>query len=677
MKHSQLLFATFGLSAGALAPLAATEAMIPVAFSLDYMDRSVSPGADFNRYANGGWLERTEIPADKSRWGAFDALGENNWRRIRGLLEEAAADPGPAGTTRQKVGDFFATALDTAAIDAAGLKPIEAELARIEALGSVDDLARYVADAHAHIGAPLFSFNIYADQKKNDDVAFYLLQGGMSLPTRDYYFDEAHAKVRTAFIEHVARLLELAGAAAESARAQAETVFDLERALAQDAKPPAELRDPLANYHKLTRAEAAAAAAGFPLPTYLEALGLPEAERDLIMGQPQFFASLGRLLTERPLAEWKSYLRYQALAAAAPYLAAPFENERFRFYQQVLSGVPQQEPRWRRAATVLDGTIGFAVGRLYVERYFPPAVKARLESMVDNMRGVLKDRILALDWMSDATKARALEKLAAFRVVIGAPEEWRDYSALEVARDGFYANVHRAFAFDHRRQLAKFGRPFDRSEWLRTPQQVNAYYQPSAGQLVFLAGILQPPYFDPAMDDAVNYGAIVAVIGHEITHGFDDKGRLYDAQGNLADWWTAEDAEKFNARAQKLVEQYGAYEALPGLFVNGKLCLGENIADLGGTSIAFEALQRSLRGKERPLIDGLTPEQRFYIAWAQVWRTKFRDDALRRAVATGPHSPGMFRAYGPLVNQQSFFDAFGIKEGDPLWRKPEQRAKIW
>ncbi|HYC70342.1 MAG TPA: M13 family metallopeptidase [Opitutaceae bacterium] len=677
MNQTRRLFAFASLAAAACAPLPAAEELIPLEFNVNLMDRTVDPRVDFNAYANGGWLKSTEIPADKSRWGAFDMLGENNWRRVKALLEEAAANPGAAGSLRQKVGDFFATALDTAAIDAAGLRPIEAELARIARVASVEDLVRAAAVSHAHIGSPLCGTSVYADQRNNDVVILYLAQGGLSLPTRDYYFAPEHEKFRTAFVEHVAKMLELAGGAPAEAAAQAKVVFELERKMAESAKTPTELRDPIANYNKMSVDEAVAAMPGFPLKLFLAEIGIPADQREIIVSQPKFLAALGRLLTSEPLDSWKTYLRYHLLKNTAPHLAAPFENENFRFYGQTLNGTPQQEPRWQRAARSVDAYIGFAAGQLYVEKYYPPAVRARLEAMIQNMRDVLQERITKLDWMSDATKEKALAKLSTFRVQVGQPEKWRDYGALEVRRDSYFANVWRAAKFEQERQLAKFGKPFDRGEWLRTPQQVNAYYQPSAGQLVFLAGILQPPYFDPTMDDAVNYGAIVAVIGHEITHGFDDKGRLYDAKGNLADWWTPEDAQRFSARAQKLIDQYGSYEVLPGLKVNGALTLGENIADLGGTSIAYEALQRSLKGKERRLIDGLTPEQRFYVAWAQVWRTKFRDDALRRQVAAGPHSPGQVRAIGPLVNQQEFFDAFGIKEGDPMWRKPEDRAKIW
>ena len=392
--------------------------------------------------------------------------------------------------------------------------------------------------------------------------------------------------------------------------------------------------------------------------------------------QPKFYTALGTML-EPKLGEWKTYLRSHAIKDSANFLATPFEEESVRFFAKELNGTPQPEPRWQRVARRMDGLVGYAVSELYIAKYFPPAVKARLDAMVNLMKEVLHDRIQNLEWMTPETKAKAIEKLASYRVLVGAPPKWRDYSGLSIGRDSFYANVLNATFFETKRQLAKFGQPFDRDEFLASPHQVNAYNQPSANQLVFLAGILQPPYFDAEMDDAVNFGAICAVIGHEFTHGFDDQGRLYGGNGNLSDWWTAKDAEEFKGRAQKLVDQYNAYEPLPGLHVNGQLTLGENIADLGGVSIAYEALQRSLQGKERKLIDGFTPEQRFFLAWAQVWKTKTRDERMKFYLQADVHSPGEIRASAPLRNFQPFYDAFNIKEGDPMWLRPELRAKIW
>jgi len=677
MNHPRFSLAALG--AALLLPLAATAAIVQATdlkFSVDHMDRSVSPGVDFAKYAWGGWGARTAIPADKARWGSGDMLGENNWARIRSILEEAAAKSGTPGSIQQKVGDFYASAMNTEAINAAGLKPLQPTLDQIAGIKTVDDLIVAVADAQNHVGGPLFGAFIYADFKDNSKIRFYLAQGGLSLPTRDYYFDEKYAKFRDEFVVHIAKMFELAGAAPDAAKADAATVFALEKTLAEVSKNQTELRNPLANYNKMTRAEAAAAMPGFPLERYLSLAMIPASEQEIIVMQPKFFATLGSLLEPR-LADWKVYLRYHALKDSAPFLSSAFEDENFRFFGQVLNGTPQQEPRWQRVAKRMDGQVGYAISELYVAKYFPPAVKARLDGMIAIMKEVLHDRIQKLDWMTDATKAKALEKLAAYRIMVGAPPKWRDYSGLSISRDDFYGNIRAASFFEVKRQLAKFGQPFDRDEFLASPHQVNAYNQPSANQLVFLAGILQPPYFDAEMDDAVNFGAICAVIGHEITHGFDDQGRLYDATGNLKDWWTEKDAAEFKARSDKLVNQFGAYEALPGMKVNGQLTLGENIADLAGVSIAYEALERSLVGKERKLIDGFTPEQRFFLSWAQVWKTKTRDDRMKFYLQADPHSPGEFRAYGPLVNVQEFYDAFGIKEGDPMWMKPEQRTKIW
>ncbi|WP_221031873.1 M13 family metallopeptidase [Actomonas aquatica] len=660
------------------APLLASEVeFIPMQFTTEFMDQSVDPAVDFNRYANGGWLDATEIPSDKSRWGAFDALAENNWRRIHLLLEEIAESDAPAGSNLQKVADFYRTAMDTAAIDAAGITPLLPTFEQIEAIGDIDDLADYVAAAHAGIGSPLFGLYMYADQRNNEDVIFIMVQGGLSLPTRDYYFDEQYAKYLPLFVDHMTTMFELAGTPTDQARADAETVLALETKLAGFSKTVTELRDPIENYHKMPIAEADALMPDFPLERYIRALGVPESETELDFKQPEFFAGLSEVLASEPLENIKTYLRWQALTSAAPYLASSFEQENFRFFSTELSGTPAQEPRWQRSARMLDRNVGFALGEVYVAKYFPPAVKDRLEEMIVTMRDVLHERIVNLDWMTEPTKEKALEKLKTFRVVVGYPPEWRDYSALTITDESLYANILASAQFETQRQLAKLEKPFDKSEWLRTPQQVNAYYQPSAGQLVFLAGILQPPYFDPELDDAVNYGAICAVIGHEITHGFDDKGRNYDAHGNLADWWTEADATEFAGRAQKLIDQYNSYEVLPEVFVNGEQTLGENIADLGGVSIALEALQRSIAGKEDPMIDGLTQEQRFFIAWSQVWRTKYRDDALKRTVSSNVHSPGMIRAIGPIVNVPEFYEAFGIKEGDPMWLPTAERAKIW
>ncbi|TMG72729.1 MAG: M13 family metallopeptidase, partial [Betaproteobacteria bacterium] len=492
-------------------------------------------------------------------------------------------------------------------------------------------------------------------------------------PSRGHYFDAQFEKLRAAFVEHVAKMLALAGDKPDAAAAAAKTVFEVEKALAANAKTPVEMRDSLANYNKTPAADFAAKLPFFAL--YLAERGI--ATDTVIVGQPRFFEGLQAQLASRPLSDWKVYLRYHLLRAAAPSLAAPFEAESFRFYSTVMRGTPAMEPRWQRASRVIDGRLGEALGRLYVERYYPPEAEARMDEMIRNITAVMRDRLAKLDWMTEPTRRKALAKFDRFTAKIGHPAKWRDYSSVAIRPDAYLADVRAATEFEVKRRLAMLGKPVDKAEWRMSPPTVNAYFDPTANNINFPAGILQPPFFDYSLDDAVNYGAIGAVIGHEITHGFDDQGRHYDAEGNLADWWTPEDAARFEARARKLVEQFGGYEALPGVKVNGELTLGENIADLGGVSIAFEALERSLAGKERKLVDGFTQEQRFFLSFAQVWRTNIREAALRQQLAFDPHSPAVFRAVGPLANLQPFYDAFGIREGDPMWRRPEDRAKIW
>jgi putative endopeptidase len=680
MRRPRLFLIAAALTAGACLPLCAAEPARPVPprFSAGYMDASADPRADFARYAFGSWQKNNPVPPDKARWGSFNELEQFNQLALKGILEAAASRPHKPGSVEQKVGDFFKSAMNTAAIDSAGLKPVEGDLARIAAIASPADLARALAALHDRGVGGFFRVRVEADEKKSEVNALYAYQGGMSLPSKGYYFDEQFEKFRVAFVEHVAKVLALAGDAPEAAAAGAKIVFEVEKALADSAKTPTELRDALANYNKMPTADLAGKLPVFPFARYLADRGIAGPAADtIIVGQPKFFEGLQRQLSERPLADWKVYLRYHALRAAAPYLAAPFEGEHFRFYSTVLRGTPEMEPRWQRAARVIDGAIGEALGQLYVARYYPPEAKARMDEMIRNITAVMHDRLQKLEWMTEPTRRKALAKFDRFFAKIGYPAKWRDYSSVAIRPGAFLANVRAATEFEVKRRLALLGQPVDKAEWRMSPPTVNAYFDPTANNINFPAGILQPPFFDFSLDDAVNYGGIGAVIGHEITHGFDDQGRHFDAEGNLADWWTPEDAAQFQARAKKVVEQFNGYEPLPGVKVNGELTLGENIADLGGASLAYEALERSLAGKERKLIDGLTPEQRFFLSWAQVWRTNMRENALRQQLAVDPHSPGSIRAIGPLVNLQPFYDAFGIKEGDPMWRRPEDRAKIW
>ena len=678
MKRLRSFFVA--LTVATLVPVFAADAPrpIPPRFSPANMDTTVPPGTDFARYAFGNWLKQNPIPADKSRWGGFDELAQYNWAALKGILETTASRPHEPGSVEQKVGDFFASALDESAIAAAGIKPLATELELIAAVESPEQFARVLARLHDQSFSGLFGVFVGADQKKSEVNALYASQGGLSLPSKDYYFGEQFESQRTAFVEHVAKMLVLAGSPVAAAEAEARVVFAVEKSLAENAKSPVELRDRVANYNKMPTRELGQRISSFPFALYLEERGIRgPAAGEIIVGQPKFFDGLQQQWANRPLADWKIYLRYHALNSASAALAAPFEQESFRFYGTVLRGTPAMEPRWQRAARLVDAGLGEALGELYVAQYYPPEAKARMDELITNIKAVMRERLEKLEWMTEPTRQKALAKFDRFVARIGHPEKFRDYGKVDVQRTDFFGNVRAATVAEVKRDLAKLGQPVDKSEWGMTPPTVNAYFQPTANQIVFPAGILQPPFFDFTLDDAVNYGAIGAVIGHEITHGFDDQGRRYDAEGNLTDWWTADDAAAFAARATKLVEQYNGFQALPGLSVNGALSLGENIADLGGTSIAFEALQRSLRGKEQKLIDGFTPEQRFFLSWAQQWRTNFREEALRRQVAVGPHSPGMFRAVGPISNMPEFFEAFSIKEGEPMWRKPEDRVKIW
>jgi putative endopeptidase len=647
-------------------------------FSIDYMDKTVGPDADFYRYATGTWLKKNPVPADKSRWASFSELQERNWVLIHEILDATAHGAVQQNSPSQKVRDFYQSAMDTNRLEQLGLKPLSEPLKRIDGLKSTDDLFHLVADLHKEGIGPCFSDGVSPDAKNSSVYAFRLGQGGLGLPDRDYYLKDSFSKQREAYTNHIAKMLELAGEKPAAASADARLVLDLETELAQTCKPRADLRDPIANYHKFAVSDLPQKYPTLPLRLFLDDSGL-KSMPDVIVSQPEFFAALDGMMQKRPLSDWKAYLRWHVIHAAAPYLNAAMEDENFAFYGKILRDQQIQEPRWQRSARVIDAEIGEALGQMFVEKHFPPSARARMVELVDNLKAVFKDRLNKLDWMTDATRSKALAKFDRFTQKIGHPDKFRDYSSVEVRADDYLGNVRRANVFESNRELVRVGKTVDRTEWHMTPETVNAYFNPSLNEIVFPAGILQPPFFDPEMDDAVNYGAIGVVIGHEMTHGYDDQGRKYDADGNLNDWWTADDAKAFEARAQKVVDQYSSYEALPGLHVNGKLTLGENIADLGGTSIAFEALQRALAKdpSKRKTIDGFTPEQRFFISLSQIWRTNCREAEARRLITVDPHSPGQFRGIGPHVNVPEFYAAFGIKPGSAMWRDPDQRAKIW
>ena len=649
-------------------------------FSIDYMDKSVKPGVDFYHFADGNWLKANPVPPDKSRWASFSELAERNWYLIHDILEDAAdlKTPPPPESPRRKVGDFYTSSMDTNRIEVLGSQPIAGDLQRIDQIKSTDELFALLADFHNRGIGGIFGTGFGPDEKNSSIYAVELGQAGLSLPDRDYYLQKSFAETRDKYREHMKKMFVLLGETPADAEAQATTVLELETELAKASRSRVELRDPNKNYNKFTTAELIEKNPTLHWKVYFADRNLVEPPYEIV-GQPEFFEAVDKLVTSRPLGDWRIYLRWHLLTSSAPLLSRAFDEEDFAFFGKVLSGQQEQEPRWKRAAQGIDRSIGEALGQLYVEKYFPPEARTRMLELVGNLKAVLKDRLQSIPWMTQPTREKALAKFERFTQKIGYPDKFRDYSAVEIRRDDLVGNVRRASAFESQREIVRVGKAVDRTEWHMTPETVNAYFNPSLNEIVFPAGILQPPFFDVTMDDPVNYGGIGVVIGHEMTHGYDDQGRKYDAEGNLADWWTEADAKAFEERAQKVVDEFNAFEALPGLHVNGKLTLGENIADSGGVSIAYEAMERALAKdhSKRKKVDGFTPEQRFFISFAQIWRTNIREAEARRLITVDPHSPGKFRAIGAPVNFPTFYKAFKIKPGQPMWRPPEQRAEIW
>ncbi|HEY4416921.1 MAG TPA: M13 family metallopeptidase [Verrucomicrobiae bacterium] len=667
-------------SVAGLNALAADQPPKIPAFSVNYMDRTIDPSVDFYHYADGQWLKNNPVPADKARWASFSELAERNWYLIHEILDSAAAESKtlPAASPRREVGDFYASVMDTGVIERLGVRPLAADLKKIDAIQSTNDLFAVLADFHLRGIGGMFGIGFGPDSKNSSIYAVELEQGGLSLPDRDYYLKDHFADKLKLYREHVTTMFSLLGETSAAAAADADTVVAVETELAKASRSRVDLRDPNKNYNKFSANEFAAKTPALAWGVFFDGLKLSPPAYEIV-GQPEFFDAVNGLLQSRPLSDWKTYLRWHLLHGSAPFLSTAFETENFNFYGKILSGQPEQEPRWKRAAHILDGSIGEALGQLYVEKCFPPAAKARMNALVENLKSVFHDRIERVTWMTDETKAKALAKFASFTQKIGYPDKFRDYSSVIIKRDDLLGNVRRASVFEAQREIARVGKTVDRTEWGMTPETVNAYYNPEMNEIVFPAGILQPPFFDVSMDDAVNYGAIGVVIGHEMTHGFDDQGRKYGPDGNLSEWWQPADSAAFDARAQKVIDEYNGFEALPGLHVNGKLTIGENLADLGGINISYEALQRALAKDpaKRKSIDGLTPEQRFFISFAQIWRTNIREAEAQRLVTVDPHSPGQFRSYGPLLNFQPFYDAFNIKPGSPMWLPPEKRAIIW
>lgn len=643
------------------------------------MDTTVKPGDNFFLYANGAWLKNNPIPASETRWGSFNELQENNFSNLKALLEGAAANKDAAkGSAEQKVGDMYRSGMDSATIDKAGIAPMNDLLARIDGIQDANGLMNEITREHTEGVGQLFGFYVSPDDKNVTKQIPQFFQGGLGMPDRDYYFnnDARSAKVRDAYKEYQVKLLERMGSDAETAKKDAADIYKLEAALAGASLTRVEMRDPYLLYNKYSAESMNKVTPGMDWKTIMDNLKAGK-EDSFIVGTPKFFKEVDKQLKATPLDVWKKYLKFMAVNDMAPYLSSSFDNLRFDFYGKTVRGQQEQKPRWKRVLSVTDGAVGELLGQMYVDKHFKPEAKERMMELVGNLQQTYADRIKRLDWMSEVTKQKALAKLNTFMKKIGYPDKWRDYSKLEIVGDNYVKNVMAASAFEYDYMISKLGRPVDKTEWQMTPPTVNAYYNPAFNEIVFPAGILQYPFFEQNADDAVNYGGIGAVIGHEMTHGFDDQGRQYDADGNLNDWWTPEDATKFNDKAKVVSDQFNGYTVLDSVHVNGQLTMGENLADLGGLAIAYEAFKKTKQGQSNEKIDGFTPDQRFFLSWAQVWRASTRDEELSNRIMTDPHSPNLWRCNGPLSNMPEFYQAFNVQPGDKMYRPENMRAKVW
>jgi putative endopeptidase len=647
--------------------------------ALSSMDKTCKPCQDLYHYANGEWLKKNPIPAAYPDWSPERELAERNREHLHQILDKAAADrEAKSGSNEQKIGDFYSGCMNEQQVNTDGVKPLEPELQRIAAMVNVADLQAEVARLQGMGVEAVFDFGSTQDAKNSTQVIGGADQGGLGLPDRDYYTktDDKSKQIRQQYVEHVAKMFELLGDDATKSAAEAKTVMALETKLAEASLTNVERRDPQKTYHRMSVDELSALTPAFSWRHYFQEIGYP-AIKSVDVTAPKFFEAVNAQLKAAPLDDWKTYLRWHLVDSEASALSDPFVNENFNFNGRVLEGTQELLPRWKRCVRAADNNLGEALGQVYVQQYFPPEAKARALDMVNQLIAVLHDDLETLPWMGEVTRQQALIKLAAFTKKIGYPDKWRDYSAYNVDRGPYVLNVIRGAQFEFKRDLNKIGKPVDRTEWEMTPPTVNAYYDPLLNEIVFPAGILQPPFFDPRADDASNYGSMGAIIGHEMTHGFDDEGRQFDAQGNLRDWWTPEDEKNFSQRAQCVEKQFDSYVVAGDLHENGKLVLGESIADLGGLSIAYRALERTLAGKPRPLIGGLTPEQRFFLAYAQSWSENSRPQAERLQATTDPHPLARFRAIGPPSNLPSFAQAFDCKAGDAMVRPPAIRCQIW
>ena len=658
-----------------------SDAAAPVSAGVNIhdIDPKAAPCTDFYEYADGRWLASNPIPPAYPEWGQFNELAERNRTILRQILEKDAGDKAAApGSDERKLGDFYASCMNTKAVDAEGVKPLEPEFQRIAAIRDTADLESEIAHLQTIGAEAVFEFGSEQDFKNSQMEIGDAEQGGLGLPNRDYYTkqDSKSKQIRDQYVAHVAKVFELLGDKPDAAAREAQTVMGIETRLADASMTPAAMRDPKAVYHKMDLIQLQRLTPGFSWGNYFRETGHPGMAA-INVGQPDFFNAMNQEMARRPLSDWKTYLRWHLVHASAKYLSKPFVDENFNFYGRTLEGTQQILPRWKRCVAASNNAMGMALGREYVHKTFPPQAKARALKMVDNLIAALHDDISNLDWMGPSTRRQALAKLQAVMKKIGYPVKWRDYSALRITNGPYADNAFRAEAFEFHRDVNKIGKPVDRTEWEMTPPTVNAYYDPSMNEIVFPAGILQPPFFNPKADDASNYGAMGAVIGHELTHGFDDEGRQFNAQGNLTEWWTPEDLKRFDARASCIVKQFDGYAVAQGLHENGKLVEGESIADLGGMMIAYAAFQRTAEAKSETKTGGFTPDQRFFLSFAQIWAANVRPQFARLLVSTDPHPIPRFRVVGPLSNTPAFARAFNCKSGDAMVRPPAERCKIW